>query len=92
MAPKRGLGKGLDSLIPSSVLKPVVQEKNTEENKEMAPVINKEEKESERNIEKSEEKRWHQLTRAKSEISVSSPILITASPPLRIESLRRRDF
>ena len=44
MAPKRGLGKGLDSLIPSSVLKPVVQEKTVEENKEKAPIINKEEK------------------------------------------------
>ena len=30
MAPKRGLGKGLDSLIPSSVLKPVAPEKLAE--------------------------------------------------------------
>ena len=33
MAPKRGLGKGLDSLIPNSVLKPATPEKLTEENK-----------------------------------------------------------
>ena len=30
MAPKRGLGKGLDSLIPNSVLKPVTPEKLAE--------------------------------------------------------------
>ena len=48
MAPKRGLGKGLDSLIPSSVLKPVSSEKTAEENKENALAINKEEKESEK--------------------------------------------
>ena len=33
MAPKRGLGKGLDSLIPNSVLKPATPEKLAEENK-----------------------------------------------------------
>ena len=33
MAPKRGLGKGLDSLIPNSVLKPATPEKLVEENK-----------------------------------------------------------
>ncbi len=33
MAQKRGLGKGLDSLIPNSVLKPVTPEKLAEENK-----------------------------------------------------------
>ena len=46
MAVKKGLGKGLDSLIPNSVLKPVAQEKTTEDNKEKTPIINKEEKES----------------------------------------------
>ena len=40
MAPKRGLGKGLDSLIPSSVLKPVSTEKTTEESKEKTSNIN----------------------------------------------------
>ena len=33
MAPKRGLGKGLDSLIPNSVLKPATPEKLAEESK-----------------------------------------------------------
>lgn len=33
MAPKRGLGKGLDSLIPNSVLKPSTPEKLAEESK-----------------------------------------------------------
>ena len=33
MAPKRGLGKGLDSLIPNSVLKPASPEKLAEESK-----------------------------------------------------------
>lgn len=41
MAPKRGLGKGLDSLIPSSVLKPATSESIAEGN------MNKEEKAAE---------------------------------------------
>lgn len=43
MAPKRGLGKGLDSLIPSSVLKPVTPENVAEGNNS----VNKEEKAAE---------------------------------------------
>ena len=41
MAPKRGLGKGLDSLIPSSVLKPATPEKLAETS---ASTVSKEEK------------------------------------------------
>ncbi len=44
MAPKRGLGKGLDSLIPSSVLKPETPEKLAENSTNTA---NKEEKAAE---------------------------------------------
>lgn len=44
MAPKRGLGKGIDSLIPSSVLKPVAVDKREPA---VADTINKEEKEQE---------------------------------------------
>ena len=44
MAPKRGLGKGLDSLIPNSVLKPATPEMLAEESKNP---VKKEEKEAE---------------------------------------------
>ena len=50
MAPKRGLGKGLDSLIPTSVLKPASPETLAEENKKKDSNINKEEKESEKMV------------------------------------------
>lgn len=51
MAPKRGLGKGLDSLIPSSVLKPVQPETATAEVKKpvnTAETVPTEEKETEK--------------------------------------------
>lgn len=51
MAPKRGLGKGLDSLIPSSVLKPVQPETATAEVKKpvnTAEMVPTEEKETEK--------------------------------------------
>lgn len=44
MAPKRGLGKGIDALIPSNVLKPVAAEKVSENN---AVLQNNEEKAAE---------------------------------------------
>ena len=50
MAPKRGLGKGLDSLIPTSVLKPVSAETLVEENNDNSSTINKEEKEVEKMV------------------------------------------
>lgn len=50
MAPKRGLGKGLDSLIPSSVLKPASPEILAEESKNNTVNINKEEKEPEKMV------------------------------------------
>ncbi len=50
MAQKRGLGKGLDSLIPSSVLKPASPEALAGENKNTASDSNKEEKEYEKMV------------------------------------------
>ena len=50
MAPKRGLGKGLDSLIPNSVLKPASPETLAEESKSNTAINNKEEKESEKMV------------------------------------------
>ena len=47
MAPKRGLGKGLDSLIPNSVLKPASPDTLAEESKSHTAINNKEEKASE---------------------------------------------
>ena len=41
MAPKRGLGKGLDSLIPNSVLKPASPETLAEESKSNTAINNK---------------------------------------------------
>lgn len=48
MAPKRGLGKGLDSLIPTSVIKPVATEASVNEKKENISNVNNEEKEIEK--------------------------------------------
>ena len=50
MAPKRGLGKGLDSLIPTSVLKPASPETLAEENKKNSSINNKEEIEPEKMV------------------------------------------
>ena len=89
MAPKRGLGKGLDSLIPNSVLKPVAQEKTTEDNKEKTPIINKEEKESEKIVKISKiepnrnqprknfnEESLNELAESIKKVGVISPILV----------------
>ena len=89
MAPKRGLGKGLDSLIPSSVLKPVSSEKTAEENKENALAINKEEKESEKIVKISKiepnrnqprknfnEDSLNELAESIKKVGVISPILV----------------
>ena len=88
MAPKRGLGKGLDSLIPTSVLKPASPETLAEENKKN-PFNNKEEKEPEKMVKitkiepnreqprkKFDEESLNELANSIKQFGLISPILV----------------
>ena len=88
MAPKRGLGKGLDSLIPTSVLKPASPETLAEENKKN-PSNNKEEKEPEKMVKitkiepnreqprkKFDEESLNELANSIKQFGLISPILV----------------